>query len=112
VAGVEEIIMQRSIIDDESEDFVVTHPLDPQDAATVTAMRATAISAKGKLRGIEARMPFNALMESVLPRQDVVLESDTVGGIPGFWVHPWQRRADEAILHLHGGWFNFGSAKA
>jgi epsilon-lactone hydrolase len=103
--------MLRSTTDNASTDFVLTHPLDPQDAATVTAMRATASSAKGRLRGIEARVPFNALMESVLPRQDVTLESDTVGGIPGFWVHPWQRRADEAILHLHGGWFNFGSPK-
>lgn len=104
--------MQRSNTDNASKDFVATHPLDPQDAATVTAMRASAGSAKGKLRGIEARVPFNALMESVLPRQDVTLEAGTVGGIPGFWVHPWERRADEAILHLHGGWFNFGSAKA
>src|SRR4029077_8676992 len=28
------------------------------------------------------------------------------------WVHPASSRSGEAILHLHGGWFNFGSAKA
>src|SRR5271170_4388590 len=36
----------------------------------------------------------------------------TSGGVPGFWVRPVDWRSDEAILHLHGGWFNFGSAKA
>jgi epsilon-lactone hydrolase len=28
------------------------------------------------------------------------------------WVQPASRRSGEAILHLHGGWFNAGSAKA
>jgi epsilon-lactone hydrolase len=52
------------------------------------------------------------LMENVLPRDDLTFEADTLGGIPGIWVHPADWRSDEAILHLHGGWFNFGSAKA
>ena len=51
-------------------------------------------------------------MESVLPRGDVTFEADTVGGVPGLWVHPADWRSGEAIVHLHGGWFNFGSAKA
>jgi acetyl esterase/lipase len=51
-------------------------------------------------------------MESVLPRDDVTFEADTLGGIPGLWVHPTDWRSDDAIVHLHGGWFNFGSAKA
>ena len=51
-------------------------------------------------------------MESVLPRDDVTFEADALGGIPGLWVHPANWRSDEAIVHLHGGWFNFGSAKA
>jgi epsilon-lactone hydrolase len=93
-------------------DFFVTHPLDPQDAATTTAMRAAASSRKGMPRGIEAREPFDALMESVLPRDDVTFESDTVGGIPGLWVRPKHYRSDEAILHLHAGWFSLGTAKA
>jgi acetyl esterase/lipase len=42
----------------------------------------------------------------------VAFETDTLGGIPGLWVHPANWRTDEAIVHLHGGWFNFGSAKA
>jgi monoterpene epsilon-lactone hydrolase len=95
-----------------STDFVATHPLDPEDVPTVAAMRAMASSTKGMLRGVEAREPFDALMESVLPNDDVTFKSGTVGGIPGFWVHPVDCRGDEAILHLHGGWFNLGTAKA
>jgi len=104
--------MQRSTADNGLKDFVVTHPLDQEDAATITAMRAMTSSRKGMLRGIEAREPFDALMERVLPRDDVTFESDTVGGIPGLWVHPTHGRSDDAILHLHAGWFNLGTAKA
>jgi acetyl esterase/lipase len=42
----------------------------------------------------------------------VTFESGSVGGIPGLWVNPENSRPDDAILHLHGGWFNFGSANA
>ena len=93
-------------------DFVVTHPLDPEDGVITTAARAMASSMKGKLRGIEAREPFDAMMERTLSRDDVSFESDAVGGIPGLWVHPVHSRSDEAILHLHAGWFSLGSAKA
>lgn len=93
-------------------EYVVTHPLDPEDGAIVAATRAMSSSMKGVSRGIEAREPFDAMMERVLPRDDVTFESDTVGGIPGLWVLPAHRRSDEAILHLHAGWFTLGTAKA
>jgi epsilon-lactone hydrolase len=95
-----------------STGFVVVHPLDPEDAAITTAMRAMASSTKGVSRGIEARGQFDALMESVLPRDDVTFEADALGGIRGLWVHPADWRSDEAIVHLHGGWFNLGSVRA
>ena len=104
--------MQGSVTDGTSTDFVVTHPLDPEDAAITAAIRAMASSAKGVRRGIEARGQFDAFMESVSQRDDVTFEAGTLGGIPGLWVHPSNWRPDEAIVHLHGGWFNFGSAKA
>ena len=75
--------MQHSTTEGASSDFVVTHPLDPEDVPTVTAMRAMASSTKGMLRGIEAREPFDALMESVLPSDDVAFKSETVGSIAG-----------------------------
>ncbi len=104
--------MPESATDHISTDFVVTHPLDAEDTAITAAMRAMVSSTKGVSRGIEARGQFDAIMESVLPRDDVTIEVATLGGIPGIWVHPANWRWDEAILHLHGGWFNFGSAKA
>ena len=37
---------------------------------------------------------------------------DRVGGVPGWWCEPVGAPTDVAILHLHGGWFNWGSAEA
>src|SRR5437588_12594346 len=51
-------------------------------------------------------------MESVLPRGVVTFEADTLGVVPGLWVHPTDWRSGEAIVHLHGSWFTFDSAKA
>src|SRR5580704_7014134 len=104
--------MRRYATDNASAEVVVVHPLDVEDAAITAAMRAMASSTKGVTRGIEARGQFDALMESVLPRDDVTFEEDTLGGVPGLWVLPADWRSDEAILHLHAGWFNFGSARA
>jgi epsilon-lactone hydrolase len=104
--------MQGSGTDRTSPDFVLIHPLHPEDGAITAAIRASASSTKGVPPGIEARGQFDAFMESVLPRDDVTFKPDTLGGIPGLWVHPADWRSAEAIVHLHGGWFNFGSAKA
>src|SRR5438309_7509116 len=102
-----------SAADRTSPDFVVIHPLDPEDAAFTTALRAMVSSTKGVVpRGTEGRAQFDALMESVPPRDDVTFEAGALGAIPGIWVYSAKGRPDEAIVHLHGGWFNFGSAKA
>jgi len=91
---------------------VVIHPLDPEDAAALIPMRTAARTQKGAPWRIESRKFFDALMEGVSPRDDVTFESATLGDVPGLWVHPASSRADEAILHVHGGWFNAGSATA
>ena len=88
------------------------HPLDPDDAKVTAALRAMVSASKGARPGIEARAQYDALMESVSPRGDVTFAADTLGGVPGLWVQPAGWRPGEAIVHLHGGWFNFGSAKA
>jgi monoterpene epsilon-lactone hydrolase len=93
-------------------DYTATYPLDLGDAAVITAMRAMVAPAKGAPMGIEARGGYDAFMEGVQPRDGVTFEADTLGGIRGVWAHPADARQDEAILHLHGGWFNFGSANA
>jgi len=67
---------------------------------------------KGKLEGVAARGPFNGIMERVAPPDGVSFEADTVGGISGWWAKPTRARKGAAILHLHGGWFNWGAAHA
>jgi monoterpene epsilon-lactone hydrolase len=93
-------------------DVAVIHPLDPEDASTISRIGTAARPYKGARWRIESRQQYDALMEGVSPRGDVTFESDTVGGVPGLWVHPASSRLDEALLHLHGGWFNAGSATA
>lgn len=95
-----------------TNDFASVHPLDPDDAPIVAKMRIMAAPAKGALRGVEARGPFDAVMASVLAPNNVRSEVDTIGGVPGTWVHPANARPGCVLLHLHGGWFNFGSAAA
>jgi len=104
--------MQGAATNHMPTDYVVIHPLAPEDGAITAAIRSAASSAKGAPAGPEARAQFDAFMESVVPRDDVAIETETLGGIPGLWVKPASARSGEAILHLHGGWFNFGSAKA
>jgi monoterpene epsilon-lactone hydrolase len=109
---IKKLTMKNSPTNGMSGAFIVTHPLDPEDGKITEAMRAGASSSKGMKLGIEARGAFDAMMESVFPHDDVTFEHDTVGGIPGIWVAPAHCRPNEAIIHLHGGWFNFGSANA
>jgi len=104
--------MQGSTANQPSTGLIEIHPLDSEDAEITAAMRAMLSSSKGARAGVGARGQFDALMERVLPRNDVIFEADTIGGIPGMWVLPANPRSDEAMVHLHGGWFNFGSAKA
>src|SRR5712672_1886954 len=91
---------------------VTLHPRDPGDAPITAAMRAAVSASKGVTQGIEARGQFDAFMEIVSPRDDVTFDEDTIGGIPGLWVYPPNPQSKAAVLHLHGGWFNFGAARA
>jgi epsilon-lactone hydrolase len=88
------------------------HRIAPEDAAIMTAMRAAVLPLKGKLQGVAAREPFNEIMERVSPPEGVAFHVDTVGGISGLWCKPSNTRSGDAILHLHGGWFNWGSSQA
>src|SRR5712691_3482902 len=92
--------------------WLAVHPLSPEDALGATALRASVAAFKGKLAGTAARGPFDAVMERVAAPPDVTVAADTVGGIPGLWAKPARSRQGAAILHLHGGWFNLGTARA
>ena len=67
---------------------------------------------KGKMQGPAARGPFDAIMMRVAPPENLTYRRDTVGNVPGWWCKPDGARPDAAIVHLHGGWFNWGSAEA
>ena len=94
------------------ESWSVIHPLSREDSAAMATLRSTVAAMKGKLEGVAARGPFNGIMERVAAPDGVSFEADTVGGISGLWAKPTQARKGAAILHLHGGWFNWGTASA
>jgi monoterpene epsilon-lactone hydrolase len=90
----------------------VVHPLTSGDAAAMTALRSAVAGVKGKLEGITARAPFDGIMKGVEAAQGVTFAEDAVGGISGWWAKPAEAREESVILHLHGGWFNWGTAQA
>jgi acetyl esterase/lipase len=94
------------------EPWEVIHALSPEDSVSMTALRSMVAGMKGKLEGTVARGPFNSISERVAVPEGVTFEADTVGGISGWWAKPAHSRKGAVILHLHGGWFNWGTAHA
>ena len=94
------------------ESWFEVHPLSPEDFAAMAILRSAVAAMKGKLEEVAARTPFNGIMEHVAPPKAVSFEADTVGGISGWWAKPAQAQKGAAILHLHGGWFNWETAQA
>jgi acetyl esterase/lipase len=104
--------MQTLREDYSTASWLVQHPLSAEDQAAMAAMRAIVEPNKGKLQGIAARVPFDAIMEHVSAPVGVVYEADRIGGVSGWWCRPENARPGHAIIHIHGGWFNWGSAQA
>ena len=106
--------MQTQMLADTAEKapWLTVHPLSQADSPAATALRTAVAPFKGKLGGTAARAPFDDVMERVVAPADVTFEADTVGGISGFWARPARSQKGAAIIHVHGGWFNFGSARA
>jgi len=90
----------------------VVHRLSPEDSATVAVTRSAVAPLKGKLEGIAGRNSFNSIMERVTAPEGVTFEAAAVGDISGWWAKPVRARKGVAILHAHGGWFNWGTAQA
>jgi monoterpene epsilon-lactone hydrolase len=88
------------------------HPLSPEDSAVVDTMRSAVAPLKGKVEGTAGRGPFNDIMERVVVPMGVAFEVAKVGGISGYWARPVQARQGVAMIHIHGGWFNWGSAQS
>jgi monoterpene epsilon-lactone hydrolase len=93
-------------------DWLAIHPLSQEDSIAVTALRSMFASVKGKHQGTAARNPFNSFMERVAAPEGASFEVGTIGGISGWWARPAQAEKDAAIIHMHGGWFNWGTAQA
>lgn len=91
---------------------VTTHPLSAADSAITAALRAAAAPNKGALRGLAGRAPFDMIIGLTALAEDVTYRPDTVGGISGWWCDPVGAKPGLALLHLHGGWFHWGTAEA
>lgn len=102
----------NALLSQDPTSWSATHPTTAEDKVAMGALRAMVEPLKGKLLGTAARPPFDAIMEHVPAPKDVSFEADTVAGISGWWCRPGHAQSEQAILHLHGGWFNWGSAKA
>ena len=106
--------MQPNILKDSAAgaSWLVIHPVREEDSAVVAALRSVVAPMKGKVEGTAGRGPFNGIMERVVAPERVTFEAATVGSISGWWAKPAQARKGAAILHVHGGWFNWGTAQA
>jgi acetyl esterase/lipase len=102
----------NALLSQNTASWSATHPTTAEDKVAMAAQRAMVEPLKGKLQGTAARPPFDAITERVPAPKDVSFEADTVGGISGWWCRPSQAKSEHVILHLHGGWFNWGSAQA
>ncbi|HET6279329.1 MAG TPA: alpha/beta hydrolase fold domain-containing protein, partial [Polyangia bacterium] len=95
-----------------SAPWLEIHPLSGEDAAAAAALRSAVAPVKGQSQGTAGRGFFDEIMERVAVPEGVTFDAATVGGISGWWARPPRSRKRAAILHVHGGWFIWGTARA
>jgi monoterpene epsilon-lactone hydrolase len=111
-------LLDHTSMNDQSPDhafanpWTTIRPLTAHDQPVMTKMRADAAPHKGKLRGVAARSAFDGIISQTAAAEGVGYRKDRIGGVSGWWCEPSAAPGDAAILHLHGGWFNWGSADA
>jgi acetyl esterase/lipase len=88
------------------------HPFSEEESVAVAALRSVVAPMKGKFEGTAGRGLFNDLMERVAVPEGVTFEAATVGGISGSWAKPARAHKGATIIHVHGGWFTWGTAQA
>jgi len=103
--------LERRLIMSNSDQSTI-HPFTAHDQAVMTQMRAMVGPNKGKLWGVAARPVFDGIIGQAAAPKGVSYREDRIGGVSGWWCEPAESPVDTAILHLHGGWFNWGSAQA
>jgi monoterpene epsilon-lactone hydrolase len=106
--------MRPNVLKDPSANppWLETHPLSEQDSVGAAALRSAVAPMKGKVEGIGGRAPFNDIMEGVAVPEGVTFEAATIGGMAGWWAKPAHVHKGAAIIHVHGGWFTWGTAQA
>ena len=92
--------MQKPASIGAKENVVEVHPLDPDDAPITAAIRAMSSAAKGVPPGIEGRVQFDALMESVL-RHSRRIQSAAYRGC-GFFLEGGDRKKRFSIYTVAG----------
>lgn len=95
-----------------SDSVTTIHPVTQEDKTAMTALRSMVEPNKGRLQGTAARGPFDQIIGRTVAPKDVTFQQDALGGISGWWGRPANALPGMAILHLHGGWFNWGTAQA
>jgi monoterpene epsilon-lactone hydrolase len=90
----------------------VIHPLTQEDSVAAAALRSIVAPIKGKVEGTAGRSLFDDIMERVAVPAGVTFEASTVGGIAGWWAKPARAQKGAAVIHVHGGWFIWGTAQA
>jgi monoterpene epsilon-lactone hydrolase len=92
--------------------WLVIHPLSKEDSVVVAGLRSVVAHMKGKFDETAGRGPFNGITERVVVVEGVTFEAATVAGISGEWAKPARAQKGVALIHVHGGWFNWGTAQA
>jgi len=92
--------------------WLVVHPLSQEDSVAVAPLRSAVAPMKGKLEGTAGHGLFDGVMERVALPAGVTFEPAIAGGIAGWWAKPARAQKRAAIVHVHGGWFNWGTAQA
>jgi acetyl esterase/lipase len=96
----------------ETAPWFMQHPCSAEDQIVMAKVREIVSPNKGKLQGVGARAPYKAIMEGVAAPQGVAYDQEQIRGIPGWWCRPLDAPSENVVMHLHGGWFNWGTAEA
>lgn len=91
---------------------ILTHALTDHDREAMVQLRALTAAGKGGLHGVPARSAFDDISAHTPAPEGVGYRPAIVGGLKGWWCEPENATPDGVILHLHGGWFVWGSAEA
>jgi monoterpene epsilon-lactone hydrolase len=90
----------------------IRHALSDNDRRAVAAIHAAVAPLEGTMSGPDARASFDDVMEHTPDAPGVRYETSRLSGVPGIWCTLDGTDRKAAILHLHGGAYVLGSARA